>query len=171
MESVSLFRWTKWLNITGSFMQFYSNMSLTKIANSFQLEIQLEWIGLSWYWVGVSWFILEYWISNWNKILDQLSPIGNSVGLRWFDLSELELVGFCIFPIGNFISQQMSNWNQLCLVGKKSNRVHLGLKWVGKKVQLNPTEFNCVKLCPIGFMPIPKLGKITIELELNWKFW
>ena len=76
--------------------------SISKIANSFQLEIQLEWIGLSWYWVGVSWFILEYWISNWNKILDQLSPIGNSVGLSWFDLSELELVWFCFFAIVKF---------------------------------------------------------------------
>ena len=51
-------------------------------------------------WVGVSWFILEYWITNWNKILDQLSPIGKSVGLiSWFDLSELELVGICFFQL------------------------------------------------------------------------
>ena len=112
---------------------------------------ELEWIGLSWYWVGVSWFILEYWISNGNKILDQLSPIGNSVGLSWFDLSELELVGYCffqleisplnIFPFGNFIVQQNVQLEPI-LCAKKSNRVQLGLKWVGKKVQLNPIVSN-----------------------------
>ena len=39
----------------------------------------------------------------------------------------------------------MSNWNQFCLVGKKSNLVQSGHKWVGKKftrIQLNPIVSN-----------------------------
>ena len=122
------------------------------IFDSFQLEIQLEWIGLSWYWVGMSWFILEYWISNWNKILHQLSPIGNSVGLSWFDLSELELVGFCFFPIVNLTSQYISNWKfyfptnaQLEPILSSWEKVQLSpvrskMSW--KKVQLNPIVSN-----------------------------
>ncbi len=31
--------------------------------------------------------------SNWNKVIHQLSQIGNPIGVSWLDLIELELVG------------------------------------------------------------------------------
>ena len=139
--------------------------ALTKIANSFQLEIQLEWIGRSWYWVGVSWFILEYWISNWNKIsLDQLSPIRNSVGFKWIGISWI-----LFFPIVNFTSQYISNWKfyfptnvQLKPILSSWEKVQpspIRSKMSWKK---SPTESNCVQVVLCQFSILEE-----VQLE-NW---
>ena len=156
------------------------------------MEIQLEWIGLSWYWVAVSWFILEYWISNWNKILDQLSPIGKFswTQLVWYKWIRIRLILF--FPIVNFTSQYISNWKfyfptnvQLEPILSswekvQSSPIRSKMSW--KKVQLNPIESDwiqlcqvvssCVQLCPIVsscvqlvLCQFPILDKFQLE---NW---
>ena len=53
----------------------------------------------------------------------------------------------------------MSNWNQFCRVGKKSNRV-----W--NELENSPTESNCVQLVLCQFPILGKNSNWKIELEI-----